>query len=83
MKCTMFMDWTTQNYKNDAILPRFYIKKQRIYPKQFSKRKKLKFLCYLISKLTMNLQQFRQCYTVSVNTKVDLYINGTELLIQK
>ena len=35
----MFMDWTTQNYKNDAILPKFYIEKQRIYLKQFSKKK--------------------------------------------
>lgn len=46
----MFMDWTTQNYKNDAILPKFYIEKQRIYLKQFSKRKKLKCLYYLIFK---------------------------------
>lgn len=79
----MFMDWTTQNYKIYAVLPKFYIEKQRIYPKQFSKRKKLKFLYYFISKLTMKLQQFRQCYTVNVSTKIDLYISGTELLIQK
>ena len=79
----MFMDWTTQNYKIYAVLPKFYIEKQRIYPKQFSKGKKLKFLYYFISKLTMKLQQFRQCYTVNVSTKIDLYISGTELLIQK
>lgn len=29
-KCTMFMDWTTKNYENDAVLPKFYRKAKNL-----------------------------------------------------